>query len=164
MLTFDSRYNLYVKLHLTGYIEQDPPEGPVSTIEDKFPILSERREHAEDPALDYFNIAKQSQEEANTRMIGYYATMQAVLLRRDYRMFYVVHTEPDAACAQHWRDSLHNIADVITPEQCVEELSKPSKESLFDFLDWAMGPKDKGVNTRPEDVEPGEAPMDVTPP
>lgn len=37
---------------------------------------------------------------------------------------------------------MRNIADVITPERCAEELGKESKDSLFDFLDWAMAPKE----------------------
>lgn len=82
-------------------------------------------------------------------MIGYYAAMQSADLRRAYRYFYVVHTEPEAASVKKWRDSIHSIAGVISPEQCIEELTKPSKESLFDFLDWAMEPKDKNLELEP---------------
>lgn len=96
-------------------------------------------------------------------MIGYYAAMQSADLRRAYRYFYVVHTEPEAGCAKGWRASVHNVADIITPEQCVEELSKPSKESLFDFLDWAMGPKENGSEAEPDTEEQGEAPMEISP-
>lgn len=134
-------------------------------IQDKYPILSERRIIAEHPSLDYFNRLAKSQEDANTQMIGYYAALQSADLRRAYRMFYVVHTEPDATCAQHWKGAIHNIAGVITPEQCEEELSKPSKESLFEFLDWAMKPKgtDIEVNAGLDDEELGDAPMDLSP-
>jgi chromo domain-containing protein 1 len=76
-------------------------------------------------------------------MIRYYAAMQSADLRRAYRHFYVVHTAPEADCAEEWKASIHNIAGIISPEQCIEELSKPSKESTFDFLDWAMEPKEK---------------------
>lgn len=110
-------------------------------IQDKYPILSERRIIAETQPLDYFNRLTNDPEDANTHMIGYYAAMQSVDMRRHYRQFYVVDTEPEAAYAQRWKSTIHNISDVISPERCVEELSKESKESLFDFLDWAMGPK-----------------------
>lgn len=84
-------------------------------------------------------------------MIRYYAAMQ-VDMRHDYRHFYVVHTEPSAAYAQRWKQDVQTIAEIITPEQCIEELDKESKESKFDFLDWAMAPKEK---------ELGEAPMEI---
>lgn len=114
--------------------------------------MSERRIIAEAQPLDYFNRLANSQEDANTHVLGYYAAMQTSL-RRDYRHFYVVHTEPDAECAQKWKASVHSIAEVITPEHCVEELGKESKESLFDFLDWAMGPKEKELGDLPMEVE-----------
>lgn len=102
--------------------------------------------------LDYFNRLAASPEDANTHVLGYYAAMQ-IELRRHYRQFYVVHTEPDAACVGMWKSSVHNIAEVITPEQCIEELSKNSRESLFDFLDWAMGPKDEELGDAPMEIE-----------
>ena len=137
-------------------------------IQDKYPILSERRIIAEIEPLDFFNRLTNDPEDANTHMIGYYAALQSVDMRRHYRQFYVVHTEPEAACAQRWKSTIHNISDIISPEQCVDELSKESKESLFDFLDWAMRPKavqeDQEVEKETEalDVqELGDAPMEV---
>lgn len=144
-----SRAELYQLLTSTNYVDQDHPIEPLSLVQDKYPILSERRVIAEHPSLDYFNRAANSQEDANTHMVGYYAAMQSVDLRRTYRHFYVVHTEPEADCAIEWNASIHNITGIITPEQCIEELSKPSEESMFDFLDWAMKPKE-----RPSAVEP----------
>ncbi|KAJ8108281.1 hypothetical protein OPT61_g8279 [Boeremia exigua] len=138
-----SRAELYQLLTLNNYIDQDHPIEPLSLVQDQYPILSERREIAEHAPLDYFNRLEASQEDANTHMVGYYAAMQSADMRRAYRQFYVVHTEPGAPCAQQWKTSIHNIADVITPERCIKELSKASKESLFDFLDWAMSPKEK---------------------
>jgi chromo domain-containing protein 1 len=134
-------------------------------IPDKYPILSERRQIAELAPLNYFNVLAKSQEDANTSMIGYYAALQSNDLRRHYRSFYVVHTEPGANCAQHWKDTIHNISDVITPERCAEELEKPSKDSLFDFLDWAMEPKEKGndAGVGSEDGSMSDAPMDISP-
>lgn len=152
-------------LTLTHYIEQDyqDPNEPMSTIKDKYPILSHRREVAAHASLNYFKHLENSQEDANTLMIGHYAAMQSACLRRDYRQFYVVHPKSKAACAQQWKTSIHTITDVITPEQCIEELSKPSKESLFDFLDWAMKPKEKDSNALPEQEELGDMPMNISP-
>lgn len=95
-------------------------------------------------------------------MIGFYAAMQSVDLRRNYRSFYVVHTEPKAACVQEWEVNCQNITGIITPEQCIEELSRPSKESLFDFLDWAMKPRKETIEAEPE-YESGDMPMDISP-
>lgn len=97
-------------------------------------------------------------------MIGYYAAMQSADLRRAYRYFYVVHTEPEADCAKKWKASIHNIAGIITPEECIEELSKSGKESLFDFWDWAMKPKQQLSEVAPEQEELGDAPMEMSSP
>lgn len=147
---FISRAELYQLLTSTNYIEQDHPIEPLSSVQDKYPILSERRVIAEHPPLDYFNRIVNSKEDANEHMIRYYAAMQSADLRRAYRHFYVVHTAPEADCAEEWKASIHNIAGIISPEQCIEELSKPSKESTFDFLDWAMEPKEKPSAVEPE--------------
>ena len=154
-----------MRLHTTSYIEQDCPSAPLTMIPDKYPILSERREIAQLAPLNYFNVLAKSQEDANTSMIGYYAALQSNDMRRHYRNFYVVHTEPGANCAQHWKDTIHNISDVITPERCAEELEKPSKGSLFDFLDWAMEPKGEGddAGAGSDDESMGDAPMDISP-
>ncbi|KAF3000883.1 hypothetical protein E8E13_007818 [Curvularia kusanoi] len=166
---FLSYYELYLLLFQTSYIEQDPATGwqaPLSSIEDKYPIMSMRREYAENPALDYFNL---SAEDANSNVIGYYAALHSADLRRMYRKFYVVHTNPSTADAQHWLDTIHNISGVMSPKQCIEELSKPGKESLIDFLDWAMKPKEevneegKKKGAAPDDEVMGDAPMDISP-
>jgi chromo domain-containing protein 1 len=143
---------MYQLLTSTDYIEQDSPVEPLSLIQDKFPILSERRIIAEAQPLDYFNRLAHSQDDANFHMIVYYAAMQADM-RRNYRQFYVVHTEPSVLCAQQWKENVQTIAEVITPEQCIEELSKESKESKFDFLDWAMLPKEKELGDVPMEIE-----------
>ncbi|KAF3041507.1 hypothetical protein E8E12_003248 [Didymella heteroderae] len=158
-----SRAELYQLLTSTNYIEQDHPTEPLSLVQDRYPILSERRVIAEHPPLDYFNRLANSQEDADTHMIGYYAAMQSADLRRAYRYFYIVHTEPEADCAKEWKASIHNIASIITPEQCIEELSKPSKESIFDFLDWAMEPKKKPLEVVPEQ-DLGNAAMEMSSP
>jgi chromo domain-containing protein 1 len=119
---------------------------------------------AEHPPVDYFNRLANSQEDANTHMVGYYAAMQSADMQRAYRYFYVVHTEPEAACAKEWKASIHNIADIITPEQCMEELRKSSKDSLFDFLDWAMEPKEEQSEVEPETEGMGDAPMEMSSP
>lgn len=82
-------------------------------------------------------------------------------MRRVYRQFYIVHTEPDSDCAQDWKKTIHSIADVISPDQCVKELSKASKESLFDFLDWAMSPSQKQLEHALEEGELDETAMEI---
>ncbi|XPS67741.1 hypothetical protein M3J09_000040 [Ascochyta lentis] len=156
-LDYLSRAQLYQILTVTNYIEQDCSSEALSAVHDQYPILSERRVIAETQTIDYFKRLSNSREEATSRMIEYYATMQTYL-RRDYRQFYVVHTEPEAPCAQQWRERVQTIAGVITPEQCVEELGKDSKESLFDFMDWAMRPK-KEEQGNEEDA--GHVPMEI---
>jgi chromo domain-containing protein 1 len=127
--------------------------------------MSERREIAQLTPLDYFNVLAKNQEDAEISMIGYYAALQSNDLQRHYRNFYVVHPEPGANCAQQWKDTIHNISDVITPERCAEELEKPSKDSLFDFREWAMELKEKGddASARSDDGSMGDAPMDISP-
>jgi len=123
-----ARADLYTLLSETNYIEQDSPTQPLSAIPDKFPILSERRVIAEEQPVDYFNALACGTEEANLRMIRYYAGLQ-VEMRRDYRHFFVVHTEPFAPCVRQWKKEIQTIAEVITPEQCVAELSKSATET-----------------------------------
>lgn len=138
-----ARAQLYQILCETNYIEQDGTEEPLSTVEDKFPILSERRILAEVEPVDYFNSRERSQEEANLAMIRYYAGLH-VAMRRDYRQFFVVHTEPFAPCVREWKREIQSIAEVISPEQCVAELSKDpydvDNEQMFDFCErmWSQ--------------------------
>lgn len=121
----------------TKYIEQDEATGPMSLQPDEFPIMSERWAIAGEEPVDYFDTLARSQEEANFQMIRYYAALQ-VDMRRDYRQFYVVHTEPTGLYAQKWKEEWQTIADVITPEKLVEELKKESRESMFDFCERFM--------------------------
>ncbi|KAL7777163.1 hypothetical protein CFE70_007586 [Pyrenophora teres f. teres 0-1] len=129
-----SRAKLYTLLAETEYIEQDDPVAPLSLIPDKFPILSERREVAECQPVDYFGALARSREAANLNMIRYYAGLQ-IDLRRDFRHFFVVHTEPSAPYVHRWMEEIQTIAAVITPEQCVEELSMDERDSMFDFCE-----------------------------
>ncbi|KAH8716840.1 hypothetical protein GQ44DRAFT_730366 [Phaeosphaeriaceae sp. PMI808] len=130
-----ARAELYTFLSDTTYIEQDSPMQPFSAIPDDFPIMSERRVIAEDQPIDYFDTLARNQEEANRRMVQYYATLQ-VDMRRDYRHFFVVHVEPTAV--QHWKQEIQNIADIITPEQCIDELSRSGNKQMFDFCERYM--------------------------
>ncbi|KAH8631971.1 hypothetical protein IG631_13654 [Alternaria alternata] len=125
---------LYSLLAETNYIEQDDPVVPLSAVADKYPILSERRAIAECEPVDYFNTVARSKEAANLNMIRYYAGLQ-VDMRRDYRHFYVVHTEPKAKYVQEWKQEIQTIADVITPEQCINEMLKDGQDSMFDFYE-----------------------------
>jgi len=70
-------------------------------------------------------------------MIRYYAGLQ-VDMRRDYRHFYVVHTEPMASYVKDWKQEIQTIAEVITPEQCIKELKKSGQDSMFNFFEDVM--------------------------
>lgn len=115
----------------------DNSSEPLSLISDKFPIISERQVIAEDPRIDYFNTLARSQQEANMCMIRYYSLVQTDMAR-DYRHFFVVHTEPKAAYVQDWMQEIQSIAAVITPEKCLEELGKDGRVSMFDFCERHM--------------------------
>ncbi|KAI4694047.1 uncharacterized protein J4E84_002627 [Alternaria hordeiaustralica] len=132
-----SAAELYSLLINPNFIEQDSPDAPLSLKADKHPILSERRAIAECEPVDYFNTLKLSQQAANLNMIRYYAGLQ-VDMRRDYRHFYVVHTEPTASYVKEWKQEIQTIAEVITPEQCVKEFKKSGQDSMFNFFEDVM--------------------------
>lgn len=132
-----SRADLYKILKDSEYIEQDDPEEPLSGIADKYPIISLRRVLGECDAVDYFSTLTSSQQQANLNMIRYFVGLQ-IDLRRNYRHFYVVHTEPDASYIQEWKYEMQTIAGVLTPASCVAELSKDDVDSTFDFLERYM--------------------------
>lgn len=136
-----ARAELYALLSESNYIEQDTTTQPLSAVFDHFPIMSERRIIAEEQPLDYFNTLSRDPEEANMRMIQYYAGLQ-IDMRRSYRHFFVVHTEPFAPCVREWKKDIQTITDVITPEQCVTELSESAtegdKQPMLDFLERYM--------------------------
>lgn len=133
-----ARAELYTLLSDTNYIEQDSPVQPLNALSDNFPVMSERRLIAEEEPVNYFDALAHSRQEANLRMIRYYASLQ-IDMRRDYRHFFVVHTDPSAACVAKWKQEIQSIGDVITPEQCISELSMDGvglgKEQLFDFYE-----------------------------
>lgn len=133
----NARAELYMLLSDTNYVEQDASVQPISTIPDKYPVLSERRIIAEEHPVDYFNTLARSQEEANHHMIRYYAGLQ-IDMRRDYRHFFIVHTDPSETCVKAWTTEIQTIADVITPERCVQELGKDGDESMFNFCEQYM--------------------------
>lgn len=116
-----ARADVYTYLNEKNCIEQD---GSVRDVAfDNFAILSEQRDVAEVEFIDYFNALSRSQEEANHTMIRYYALTQ-IDMRRKYRHFYVVHTEPSAPCVGGWKQEIQSIADVLSPEVCIQELEK----------------------------------------
>jgi chromo domain-containing protein 1 len=129
---------LYTILSDGKLIEQDTPVRSCESKCDSYPIMSERRTIVEGQPLDYFGALARNQEEATTRMVEYYGCVH-VDMRRDYRHFYVVHTDPRAPCATRWKSKNHVLSDVITPEQCILELSKdglnPESNSVFDFYE-----------------------------
>lgn len=133
-----SRARLYTLLAETQYIEQDHPSEPLSRVPDKFPILSERRIIADSEPVTYFKTVKRDPAAANVNMMRYYAGLH-VDMRRDYRHFYLVHTDPRAGVVQQWRDEMQTIGRVMSPRQCVQELEKESRVSMIDFCEWFMG-------------------------
>lgn len=132
-----ARAELYTLLSDTNYIEQDSPVVPLSLKADKFPIMSERGEVAKVEPVDYFNALARSREKANLRMIRYYAGLH-VDTRRDYRHFYIVHTDRSGPCVQQWQREVQTLTDIMTPEQCIQELSKDEgdqNDQKFDFYE-----------------------------
>jgi chromo domain-containing protein 1 len=130
-----ARAKLYTMLSDTDHIEQDYPVQPLSAKCDKFPIMSERRIIAEEQPLDYFNALARSRADANLRMIRYYAGAQ-IDMRRDYRHFYVIHTDRLALHAKQWKQEIQTLTDIITPERCIAELSgDEGKQPMFDFYE-----------------------------
>jgi chromo domain-containing protein 1 len=142
-----ARAELYTLLSDTDYIEQDSPISPLSLKADKFPIMSERRIVAKEEPVDYFNSLARSREKANLRMIRYYAGLH-IDMRRDYRLFYIVHTDPFGAPSKQWQQEYGTITDILTPEKCIVELSKEGddKGRLFDFYErYLVLPQDESV-------------------
>ncbi|XP_014561977.1 hypothetical protein COCVIDRAFT_85180 [Bipolaris victoriae FI3] len=133
-----SRARLYTLLSDTRYIEQDYPSEPLSRIMGKFPILSERRVIADSEPVAYFKTVKRDAAAANLNMMRYYAGLH-VDLRRDYRHFFLVHTDPRAGVVQQWRDEMQTIGRVMSAWQCVQELEKESRVSMIDFYERFMG-------------------------
>lgn len=133
-----ARAVLYTLLSDSKLIEQDTPTESFGSKYDSYPIMSERRIIAEGQPLDYFGALARNREEATTRMVQYYGCVH-LDMRRDYRHFYVVHTEPRAPSVTQWKSKNHVLSDVITPEQCISELSKdgfdPESSSIFDFYE-----------------------------
>jgi len=136
-----ARATLYNLLSENNYIEQDHPVLPLSVNADRYPVMSERRIIAEAQPLNYFATATRDPEEATRRMIRYYAGLH-VDMRRDYRHFYVVHSEPFAPRAREWKKDIQTITDVIGPERCLVELKKVAVTGddmpLFDFHERHM--------------------------
>ncbi|EUC45680.1 hypothetical protein COCMIDRAFT_94886 [Bipolaris oryzae ATCC 44560] len=132
-----SRARLYTLLSDTNYIEQDHPSEPLSRILDNFPILSERRTIADSEPVTYFKTVKRDPAAANLAMMRYYAGLH-VDMRRDYRHFYLVHTDPRASVVQQWKEEMQTIGRVMSPRQCVQELEKESEGSMIDFYERFM--------------------------
>ncbi|EMD87644.1 hypothetical protein COCC4DRAFT_193043 [Bipolaris maydis ATCC 48331] len=133
-----SRARLYTLLAESQYIEQDHPSEPLSRVPDKFPVLSERRIIADSEPVTYFKTVKRDPAAANLNMMRYFAGLH-VDLRRDYRHFFLVHTDAQAGVVQQWRDEIQTIGRVMSPRQCVQELEKESRVSMIDFYERFLG-------------------------
>lgn len=132
-----ARCQIYHLLSDPRFIEQDTRgQGLDDPRLDKFPVMSEIREIAQEEELDYFNTLARSREEANLRMVRYYGALH-IDMRRTYRHFYVVHTDPSGLCALQWKREVQTLTDVITPMQCIVELKRQANDKeqnrLFDF-------------------------------
>ena len=122
-----ARAQLYRLLTESQYIEQDCPGAWALRPDDYYPIISERREVSD----GYFQALQQSQEKANDAQVEMFAGT-VIDLRRDYRHFSVVHTEPSKV---DWQSRWNNIDEVMTPEQCIEYLQrKIGQENRFEFF------------------------------
>jgi chromo domain-containing protein 1 len=120
-----ARAHLYRLLTESHYIEQDCPGEWTKRPDDYWPIISERREVSE----AYFKALQHGQEQANDLQVEQFAGT-VIDLRRDYRHFSVVHTEPSKV---DWQSRWHNIDEVMTPEQCIEYLEQPAHGNRFEF-------------------------------
>jgi chromo domain-containing protein 1 len=133
-----ARAQLYQLLDDTDYIMQDHSHQPLPANWDAFPIMSEPRVIAEGDSIEYWDALTRSREEANWRMVRFYAELH-LELRRSYRYYYVVHTDGLAPQAQQWKHEMQNITNVITPQQFIEELSKRGRDEgqqkVFEFYE-----------------------------
>ncbi|KAF2121272.1 hypothetical protein BDV96DRAFT_563903 [Lophiotrema nucula] len=129
-----SRVKLYEILSKTNYVEQDIEDAPfIARADDYFPIMSERRQVME----PYFEALDRSQDEANKSMVGLYA--EVILdLRKSYRQYLVVHTEPTKV---DWQSRWQHIGEIMTPEKCIEYFQQPPKDCRFNFYEWAFPEK-----------------------
>ena len=142
-----SRAQLYKLLTERPYIEQDRPDPEDDYYTRRpdayWPIISERKEVSivldnPDSSDAYYNCLSRSQAEANDYQVR--MTADTVMgNRREYRHFFVVHTEPDKV---NWKIRWQHLDKVMTIEECIEELEKPSaKGNLIDFWSWRFPPK-----------------------
>jgi chromo domain-containing protein 1 len=130
-----ARAELYTLLSDTNYIEQDSPVVPLSLKADKYPIMSERRGVANEEPVAYFKSLARSREKANLRMIRYYAGLH-VDSRRDYRHFYIVHTDCTGPCVEQWQREVQTLTGIMTPEECIKELSKDGADANGQRIDF----------------------------
>jgi chromo domain-containing protein 1 len=133
-----ARGQLYELLGDTNLIAQDRSDQPMGAKWDTFPIMSEPRVFAERDPIEYWNTLARSRDEANSRMVQHYASIH-LEQRRIYRYYYVVHTDHLAVEAEQWQQKIQTITDVITPQQCIDELSREGgdegQQKLFDFYE-----------------------------
>jgi chromo domain-containing protein 1 len=129
---------LYVLLTDSGYCEPDGTfDHPVDNRRlDFFPVISMRQTLAEDVGL-YYEARKHSQYEANTDMAHHYSGL-VVTERRNYRHYFVVHTNPEMV---DWKETIMNIDEIITPEKCVEYFEQEPKGCKFDNFEWSYPAK-----------------------
>ncbi|KAF2710940.1 hypothetical protein K504DRAFT_465972 [Pleomassaria siparia CBS 279.74] len=128
------RAKLYDLLDSSGYVEQQHQHFNRSIrADDYFPVMSARPEFLP----DYFKALDRSQEEANRWMVEMYAGL-VVDRRRDYRQYFVVHTQPSEVS---WKDNCQNMDEIMTPQECIEYFEQPAKGNRFEFYDWAFSEK-----------------------
>jgi chromo domain-containing protein 1 len=130
-----ARAELYTLLSDTNYIEQDSPVVPLSLKADKYPIMSECRDVADEEPVAYFRSLAQSREKANLRMIRFYAGLH-VDSRRDYRHFYIVHTDCSGPSVEQWQREVQTLTGIMTPEECIKELSKDGADAIDQKIDF----------------------------
>lgn len=132
-LTTASRANLYQLLLLeSGCVDSEEHRDFLVRPDqvDYWPIMSERQEHVD----EYYAALEQgNQVEANRQQVKLYSEMM-IDQARDYRHYFVVHTEPDRV---DWHEQWQHIEEIMTPEKCVEYIQQPAKGNRFDFFDWA---------------------------
>jgi chromo domain-containing protein 1 len=141
------------------FIEQDGPK-PYYMIcpDDYWAIISEQKRESD----LYYDALEKGQTEANRAQVAYWSQIM-VQLRRDYRSFFVVHTEPSKV---DWQEQLQHIDEIMTPEKCIEYFEQPAQGNRFDFFEWAFEEKQGWFTTEaamtPDASAGSEAAMDTS--
>ncbi|KAF2271696.1 uncharacterized protein EI97DRAFT_470965 [Westerdykella ornata] len=128
----------------------------IPRLVDLRPILSEPA----DQSQAYFAALSSSPTGAIDQQVEYWAK-KVCAMRKSYRHFFVVHTEPSSEQSAEWQRKFCNIDEVITPEKCIELLKEDSEGSRIDFMEWYLPKVGMGEVQEAEANGAGD-PMDIS--